>query len=106
MVELLDPQGTYFAGRIIAQGINAPPGEEPAPDVQFKRLMQVGAGSRDVWGLLNWGGWLLASAGISWRCEGMHVPSRVMCMRQRTTCSNIQQRQRLCPCCRPRHCSN
>jgi hypothetical protein len=42
MVELLDPQGTYFAGRIIAQGINAPPGEEPAPDVQFKRLMQVG----------------------------------------------------------------
>ena len=41
MAELLDPKGLYFGNRIIAQGVNVAPGEEPAADVQYKRLMQV-----------------------------------------------------------------
>jgi hypothetical protein len=41
MAELLDPKGQYFGNRIIAQGVNLAPGEEPAADVQYKRLMQV-----------------------------------------------------------------
>jgi hypothetical protein len=42
MAELLDPEGRYFGGRVIAQGVPEAAEEgAPAPMV-FKRLLQVG----------------------------------------------------------------
>jgi hypothetical protein len=41
MAELLDPDGRYFGGRIIAQGVPEV-GEDGAPQpLVFKRLLQV-----------------------------------------------------------------
>eukprot|EP00775_Hariotina_reticulata_P011392 gene11392-11540_t len=40
MVDLLDPQGAYFGGRVIAQGVPTAPDEVPGDAVVFKRLMQ------------------------------------------------------------------
>jgi hypothetical protein len=43
MAELLDPEGRYFGGRVIAQGVQEA-GEDGAPQpLVFKRLLQVRA---------------------------------------------------------------
>lgn len=40
MVDLLDPNGVYFNGRVIAQGAPSSPEDNVTDPVVFKRLMQ------------------------------------------------------------------
>jgi hypothetical protein len=63
MVDLLDPQGAYFGGRVIAQGAPTAPDEAPGDAVVFKRLMQVGGGS----------GWQKVAAGGRAACMTLQM---------------------------------